>query len=127
MTRNIIDTDDEVTYILKQYFSEQDPTEVDYSYIRSIAEHFETNIPITEQLVNQFASSFKFKDMDIIDQMIFVLGYTEYTVIGTAKEVLLNEMIEIAKRYGDEASSKLINGIGHKILTGIVLDKKISS
>jgi transcription termination factor NusB len=57
--------------------------------------------------------------MDVIDQMIFVLWYTEYTTLGTAKEVLLNEMIEIAKRYGDDASSKLINGIGHKILSGI--------
>ncbi|MEI7477699.1 MAG: transcription antitermination factor NusB [bacterium] len=35
----------------------------------------------------------------------------------TPKEVILNEMIELAKKYGDDGSSKLINGILHKILT----------
>ena len=28
----------------------------------------------------------------------------------------MNEMIEISKRYGDEGSPKLINGIGHKVI-----------
>ncbi len=116
-SKSLIDHDDEVVYILKHYFSDQDPWEVDYEYINTVAAAFEKNIPITEWLVNTYATSFKFKDMDVIDQMIFVLWYTEFKEIGTSKEVLLNEMIEIAKRYGDESSSKLINGIGHKILS----------
>jgi len=31
--------------------------------------------------------------------------------LATPREIVLNEMIELAKRYGDEASAKLINGI----------------
>jgi transcription termination factor NusB len=40
--------------------------------------------------------------MDTIDQAIFLLGYIEDKVLQTPKEVLLNEMIELAKRYSDE-------------------------
>jgi transcription termination factor NusB len=36
----------------------------------------------------------------------------------------MNEMIELAKKYGDEGSSKLINGILHKVLTGAEEEKK---
>jgi transcription antitermination protein NusB len=119
-TKSILDSDDEVAYILRQYFTDHDPSEVDFEYIRTIARHFENDILKVAELVNTYTTSFAFKDMDIIDQMIFVLWYTEYTQVGTPKEVLLNEMIEIAKRYGDESSSKLINGIWHKLLSNIV-------
>lgn len=57
--------------------------------------------------------------MDLIDRVLFVLGYIEYTELRTPKEVMLNEMVELAKRYGDDSSSKLINGIGHKLLSSI--------
>jgi len=37
-------------------------------------------------------------------------------VLETPKEILLNELIELAKRYSDEGSPKLINAIFHKIV-----------
>ncbi|MBP6256192.1 hypothetical protein KA405_00265 [Patescibacteria group bacterium] len=30
---------------------------------------------------------------------------------------MINEMVEFGKRYGDESSSKLLNGIAHKLLS----------
>ena len=54
--------------------------------------------------------------MDVIDQALFLLGYMERKQLQTPKEVLLNELIELAKRYCDEGSPKLINGIMHKIV-----------
>ncbi|NCO98026.1 hypothetical protein GW864_02505, partial [bacterium] len=35
------------------------------------------------------------------------------------KEILINEMIELAKRYSDDGSPKLLNGIMHKIVNNI--------
>jgi N utilization substance protein B len=49
--------------------------------------------------------------MDLMDRVIFVLGYAEFILLKTPKEIILNEMVELAKRYGDDKSSKLINGI----------------
>ncbi len=106
---------DDVTYILQHYFTDHDHSIVDYSYITAIAEVFEQEIPTVEKLVNTYAKSFQFKDMDVVDQIIFTLWYCEKKVFSTTREVLINEMVEIAKRYGDEASPKLINGIWHHI------------
>jgi transcription termination factor NusB len=48
-----------------------------------------------------------------MDRVIFTMGVIEYEVIKSPKEVIINEMVELAKRYGDAKSSKLINGIAH--------------
>ena len=41
----------------------------------------------------------------------------EYEQIGTPPQVIINEMVELAKRYGDASSPKLINGIGHYLFS----------
>ena len=66
--------------------------------------------------VTTHSTSFPFDDMDPIDQAIFLEAGIELMVHNTPLKILLNEMVEIAKRYGDEGSSKLVNGIGHKAL-----------
>ena len=69
-----------------------------------------------QQQVDTYAQTFQFIQMDPLDQAIFLLGYTEWKELDTPKEVLLNEMIELAKRYSDEGAPKLLNGIMHKIV-----------
>jgi len=80
---------------------------------------FERHIDPVRAQVDMYASTFGYDDMDLMDRVIFILGYVEYTQLNTPKEVVLNEMVELAKRYGDESSPKLINGIGHKIFEGL--------
>lgn len=69
--------------------------------------------------VNTHSTTFRFDAMDPIDQAIFLEGGIEYLVHQTPFKVMINEMIEIAKRYGDEWSPGLINGIGHKVLESL--------
>ncbi len=111
------DVDKEIGYIIKQHFSRIDTKDIDFEYIKIIAPHFEDHIDTVQELVNSFATTFKFEDMDMMDRVIFVLWYVEYVILKTPKEVVLNEMIELAKRYWDESSPKLLNWIGHKVLT----------
>jgi transcription termination factor NusB len=68
-------------------------------------------------LVNTYTVSFSFDEMDVLDRVIFVLWYTEFKEMWTPKEVVINEMVEFWKRYGDESSFKLLNGIAHKLFT----------
>jgi len=116
--------DQEISYIIENHFSKVDTTDIDFLYIEKVAPHFNEYIERTAKAVNNHAISFKFDDMDMMDRVIFVLGYVEYDLMDTPKEVLLNEMVELGKRYGDDASPKLLNGIGHKVLAEIDLAKK---
>lgn len=71
-------------------------------------------------MIDKHCTTFSFEKMDPIDKAIFLAGGIEHIIHKTPKQVLLNEMIEIAKRYGDEGAPKLINGIGHKVIEDIV-------
>jgi len=113
------DVDDELAYIIENYFRKFEPSEIDFEYINLISPKFHDYQPTVSEKVNEYTVTFKYDEMDLIDRVLFVLGYIEYTELRTPKEVMLNEMVELAKRYGDDSSSKLINGIGHKVLSSI--------
>lgn len=113
------DTDREIGYIVDQFFRKIDAEEIDFSYIQEIAPYFLQYEPEVHTKVDEHTVTFAYDQMDLMDRVIFVLGYIEYVRLKTPKEIILNEMIELAKRYGDDASAKLINGIGHKILSSV--------
>ncbi len=68
------------------------------------------------ELINRYSTTFGFEQMDIMDRAIILAGGVECLVHHTPPKIMINEMIEIAKRYGDESSPKLINGIGHNVV-----------
>lgn len=110
------DMDHEITYIIENYFENYSPKQIDFDYIKTVGPHFSTYKNVVREKVNEYAVSFTYDSMDIMDRVLFVLWYVEFKEMKTPKEVVLNEMIELAKRYGDESSPKLINGIWHKLL-----------
>lgn len=113
------DVDREISYIVDQYFRKIEKEEIDFAYIQEVAPYFLDYEPTVRTKVNEHAVSFSYDEMDIMDRVVFVLGYIEYVRLKTPKEVVLNEMIELAKRYGDDASGKLVNGIWHKLLSSV--------
>ena len=98
------------------FFDERLTEDIDFDYISKVGIQFTKYIDEILQKVNSYAQTFEYRQMDPLDQAIFLLGYTEWKELDTPKEVLLNEMIELAKRYSDEWAPKLINGIMHKII-----------
>ena len=109
--------DEDITYIVKNSFEKHLQTGIDFDYINAVGKSFDQYKEEIASLVNKFATSFKYDDMDLIDRVIFLLGYAEYKTLKTPKEVVMNEMIELSKKYGDEGTPKLVNGILHKVLS----------
>ena len=98
------------------FFDERAVEDIDFDYISKVGVNFTKYMDDIQQQVNRYANTFQYIQMDPLDQAIFLLGYTEWKEMETPKEVLLNEMIELAKRYSDEGAPKLLNGIMHKII-----------
>ncbi len=98
------------------FFDERATEDIDFDYIAQVGIHFTKYMETIQQQVDTYAQTFTFHQMDPMDQAIFLLGYTEWKELETPKEVVLNEMIELAKRYSDEWAPKLLNGIMHKIV-----------
>lgn len=98
------------------FFDERPADDIDFDYISKVGIHFTKYTQEIITKVDEYAETFRYAQMDPLDQAIFLLGYTEWKELETPKEVVLNEMIELAKRYSDEWAPKLINGIMHKIV-----------
>lgn len=98
------------------FFDQRLIEDIDFDYITKVGINFTKYIDEVSQKVNKYAQTFQYIQMDPLDQAIFLLGYVEWKELETPKEVLLNEMIELAKRYSDEGAPKLLNGIMHKIV-----------
>lgn len=105
--------------IVKSFFSYRRRPQVDMQYIKAMIPAIHHTLQDIPSKVDSFASSFQFQKMDVCDQTLFVLAITEFLYMDTPKEVMINESVELAKRYGDEGSSKLVNGVLHSLLDTI--------
>lgn len=110
--------DDYVAYVLQHIYMSWNES-LDYAYVERMLQLFPSSIWSIQKLVDTYVTSFSFDRMDTMDKALFTLWYIEYKEFQTPKEVILNELVELAKRYADPGSAKLINGIMHKILADI--------
>lgn len=62
------------------------------------------------------AVNWSLRRMAAIDRNILRLGAHEILSTDTPGRVVINEAVELAKRYGDKLSSQFVNGILDKIL-----------
>ena len=92
---------------------------IDISFLKEMIKAWSQSFYAVIRAVEQHTTTFSFEKMDPIDKSIFLAGWVEHIVHKTPIKIILNEMIEIAKRYGDEWSPKLINGIGHKVIESL--------
>jgi N utilization substance protein B len=64
------------------------------------------------QLIAQHANNWDITRMAIVDRNILRMGAFELLYLDDVPpKVCLNEAVELAKRFGDEESSKFVNGI----------------
>jgi N utilization substance protein B len=107
---------DKAKYLADHCFNNRGWDNIDMEYVFALITEYDAYKKSVEEHVNKYTTSFTFDQMDLIDQSVFILGYIEYVKLDTPKEVLLNEMIELSKRYGDDGAGKLINGIMHHVI-----------
>lgn len=76
--------------------------------VEGTVEHLER----INQLIAQHANNWDMARMAIVDRNILRMGAYELLYLDEVPpKVCLNEAVELAKRFGDEESSKFVNGI----------------
>jgi N utilization substance protein B len=93
-----------------------EPLEIDREYIYNIIWSYSAYNQSIEKLVDQYVTQFQWKDMELLKKSIFLLGYTEKKILDTDAKVIVNEMVELAKRFGGYETYKLVNSILHKLI-----------
>lgn len=69
-----------------------------------------------DKSISSIANNWSLRRMAAIDRNILRLGAFEILHTDTPGRVVINEAIELAKRYGDRQSSQFVNGILDRIL-----------
>lgn len=108
--------DEDIIYMLEHNYPWWQES-IDMDYVRTMIREFRSYISDVEKKVNTYVTTFSFAQMDVLDKALFTLGYVEFVLFKTPKEILINELVELSKRYADIGSSKLVNAIIHKILS----------
>ncbi len=113
-------------FLYQEFFQkEKTPTLQEF---QNFAQHFEVTsedqdfawTAITETLSQQITIEEKLKDKLInwkierlasIDRVLLLLAYYEIHTLNQPCEIVINETVELAKKYGNEKSANFINGV----------------
>lgn len=63
------------------------------------------------QTLNKVLKGYSFNELYQVDKTILLIALFELNYTGTDKKIVINEAVEIAKKYGTEKSPKFVNGV----------------
>lgn len=91
---------------------EEKPNTEIADFCRRLASGIEQNLGTIDQKICAYATNWDFKRIAVIDRNILRLGIFELMhTPDVPPKVIINEAVELAKKYGDLESSKFVNGI----------------
>jgi len=85
--------------------------EPDDAWVRHLLGLFEVHADEIDERIRGANSRWRVERMDKVDLAILRLGVTELAFTDTPAQVIINEAIELAKRYGSETSARFVNGV----------------
>ena len=70
-----------------------------------------SNIAKIDNLANKYLGTWPISRLGYPDKAIFRIAIYELIYTDTPSKVVINEAIELAKKYSDDSISKMINGV----------------
>ena len=64
-----------------------------------------------DALIRGHCDNWKLERISAVDRNVLRMGIAEFLFLDTPKVVVINEAIEIARKYGTERSADFVNGI----------------
>lgn len=110
---------------VKQYFDEEFfailTKDEDKQFSSNIISSYETNKDQLKEIVSKHLIGYEIDRVYKVDLALIYEALTEILYLKTPKQVAINEVINLAKKFSTEKSSKFINGV----LSSIIRDLEI--
>jgi N utilization substance protein B len=85
-------------------------------FARDLLRRFSTNEDAVNAVITERLANWDFSRVALIDKILLQIGITEFMYFPEIPpKATINELIEIAKDFSTDESSKFINGILHKV------------
>jgi transcription antitermination factor NusB len=93
-------------------FYKKDKQAINTPFVIELVKGTIKSLTIIDNLIDQTSTKWKMSRMDAIDRAILRIACYELIIKGElSAPVIINEAVEIAKRYGGESSPAFINGL----------------
>ena len=90
-------------------------TEVEQKFVKTIIDTLENNKEIIDNQISSNLIGWKLSRLTPVDRNLLRMGISEsYT--NKQKAIIIDDIIRIAKKYGEEDSYKIINAVLDKVL-----------
>lgn len=105
-------THDDIEQIQATFWENQDEAEETRTFAEALARGAIANVEKIDVLIGRHAENWRLDRMAIVDRNILRLATYEFLFDAeTAKTIVINEAIEIARRFSAQESPQFINGI----------------
>ena len=110
------DLDEQIKLFLERNSSQEDVANFMKELVVSLIDKMEE----IDEIIQKFSDHWILDRMTVIDRNILRMGACELLFnFSTPPKVVINEAIDIAKKYGNEDSPEFINGILDKVFNEI--------
>ena len=110
------DLDEQIKLFLERNSSQEDVANFMKELVVSLIDKMEE----IDEIIQKFSDNWILDRMTVIDRNILRMGACELLFnFSTPPKVVINEAIDIAKKYGNEDSPEFINGILDKVYNEI--------
>lgn len=101
--------------IIKKEFSESF-LDIDAQFVEVLEYCFDHKDEIIKILSSKISDQWTFDRLNLVDQAILLETYSEYQVLKTDKNILIDQAIITSKKYSDADSYQFINAVLDKVL-----------
>jgi len=101
--------DTNLDYKIDDLIKEQ--LEIENDFVNTTVKGIIENQEKINKIANKYMKDWTIDRLNKVDQSILSIGIYELSYTETPSIVAINEAIELAKKYSDEAVTKMINGI----------------
>ncbi|MDI9520030.1 MAG: transcription antitermination factor NusB [Bacillota bacterium] len=102
--------DDDCSSVLEGLDDHENAQE-DSQFIDSALKGTHENEQAYNAVIQSLSPSRSLERIPYLDRAILLLALHELSQDGALPKVIINEAVELAKRYGDESDSRFINGV----------------
>lgn len=90
-----------------------------FSYAVDVLVSLNTNREAVDSLLEETMVDWQLGRLPHIDRDILRIAVTELLYMGVQEQIVVNEAVELAKRYSDEDSYRFINGVLRRVVDQI--------
>ena len=106
-----------LSYSIEDLIKEQ--LEIENDFVKNSVMGIIKNEKEINALANKYLTDWKLDRLNKVDQAIISLGIYELKYTEIPFKVVINEAVELAKKYGEDSSKNFVNGV----LASIVKEK----